>query len=92
MATRRSTPAGIPVFFEGHGDEAITGFDAGGDVIDLSWFETAITFEQLRGKFSATTGGTLIDPGEFGRRRDHHRGSRPGRRERPPVFLPMNNT
>ena len=54
------------MFFEGHGDEAITGFDAGGDVIDLSWFETAITFEQLRGKFSATTGGTLIDPGEFG--------------------------
>ncbi len=54
------------VFFQGHGDDIITGFDAGGDAIDLSWFETAITFEQLRGKFSATAGGTIIDLDEFG--------------------------
>ncbi|MCY3823481.1 MAG: hypothetical protein OXG62_06385 [Nitrospinae bacterium] len=54
------------VFFEGHGDDKITGFDAGGDAIDFTRFGATITFEQLHGKFSATTGGTVIDLSEFG--------------------------
>ena len=63
------------VFSEGHGNDTITDFDASHDTIDLSRFESAITWEQVQAAMSEiaddpntpeTESGTIIDLTPFG--------------------------
>ena len=54
------------VFTEGHGDDKIRDFDTENDIIDLSGFDAAITWEVLSRKIESDGGTAVIDLSDWG--------------------------